>query len=121
MNIDFENQNIIESEDIAKTKMLIEERILLKAHLLPKKMIQIMEIIVIIKNKDGFSISYELQPYPKWFKMLKPSRLNIPINFAWILSHFSQILNTLMWIGFNNLIHNDKSCKQNLSYLITNK
>lgn len=65
MNIDFENQNIIESEDIAKTKMLIEERILLKAHLLPKKMIQIMEIIVIIKNKDGFSISYELQPYPK--------------------------------------------------------
>lgn len=41
------------------------------------------------------------------------------IYFAWSTAHFLSIPRVPMWVGFNNLIYEDKSRKQKVSYLTT--
>ncbi|XP_076672225.1 uncharacterized protein LOC143371161 [Andrena cerasifolii] len=78
------------------------------------------------------AITHELQSYSKKPKLVEtlmpvdlPSRSLIPANMktvnqidlARMLSHALKISNTPMWVGFNSLIYDDKSTKQNISYL----
>ncbi|KAJ8966822.1 hypothetical protein NQ314_003284 [Rhamnusium bicolor] len=39
------------------------------------------------------------------------------IDLVWMLSHFLNLPNTPSWVGFNSIIHDDKSCQQRISYL----
>lgn len=87
------------------------------------------------KKRRAFDeISTELESYPKKPKISEnlqpldnPLRSIVPnnlislqhINFTWILSHFLNIPNTPMWIGFNSLIFKDMSPTQKISYLTT--
>lgn len=56
-----------------------------------------------------------------------PRRLSLPenlitfknINFAWVSSINLNIPNVPMWVGFNSLIHQDRTPKQNIAYLTT--
>lgn len=79
------------------------------------------------------AITHELEPYtkrPRLIESMEPIdsllRSNMPnlksmqhINFAWLLSHFLNISNTPMWVGFNSLLYEDTACRQNIFYLTT--
>lgn len=87
-----------------------------------------------VKHRRSFDIvGKELEPYAKRPRLLEtmlplesPLRAKAPncesfqnINFAWMLSFYFNWPNTPMWVGFNSLLHEDKSPKQRLCYLTT--
>lgn len=41
------------------------------------------------------------------------------IDFAWMLSHYLQLSGTPMWLGYNSLLHEDRSPKHIICYLTT--
>lgn len=41
------------------------------------------------------------------------------LNLTWMLTHALEIPDTPMWVGFNSLIHQDDSTKQQIYYLTT--
>ncbi|CAH1173831.1 unnamed protein product [Phaedon cochleariae] len=80
------------------------------------------------------TITHELEPYnkrPKLHERLQPasdvssnlsnssSEWLKQINFAFMLSHYLQIPETPMWVGFNSLIYKDTAPTQKLCYLTT--
>ena len=87
------------------------------------------------KRRRTFDIiEPDIKPYPKKPKLEEtllplddPMRSTVSvnltssksINFSWMLSHFLEIPNTPMWVGFNNLIYDDTTSKQRVSYLTT--
>lgn len=86
------------------------------------------------KRRSFDPVTPELQPYTKKPKLIeKLLSINNPlrnvqptnlitfqhIKFSWLLSHFLQIPQTPMFVGFNSLIYNDATVMQKVSYLST--
>lgn len=86
------------------------------------------------KRRPFDAVTFKLEAYIKKTKIQEtlepldsPPRLCIldkfqslrHINLAWVLSHFFKLPYTPSWVGFNNMIQHETSCKEKIAYLTT--